>query len=371
MSGQFDLNAMPDFEASVANLNAERSKQEEESQFFDDRVLYFKSGHNYLVALCWPVSPTGQRNSPFILRVTHADIGPGRTGREVTCPTSAYIYGKAGFRHCKACDEVNRYYNDFKKNQSATSEELYRHFKRQYRYYALVYVISDDNNPDNNGKFMLMRLPLRVSDYLHRKIFGWAMKKDETPLPTGAVIGTNAFKTDGSWNVLITVSTETTAEGTYNSYATEFSPRSSPLPFTQADVNKAGIDLKYDEDFYVPFNPEEVSSFVTDVMLQANLDSEGMGGSGGTFNPADLSNFDPNKTVQAQPKTAQATQTAAAPQQNTASAAPANTAQAAPANADANAQPKTAQAAPAVQNGSSGSIDDILAEVANLGKLGK
>lgn len=294
---EFDLNAMPDFDASMGALNAQHQQQEEEAQIFDDRIIRFKAGHNYCVALTWPVDPYGRRQSPFICRVTHGDYGQGRSGREVTCPTSLYVSGKAGFKYCKACAEVNKYYKDYEKTKSEVSKELYRHFKRQNRHYALVYVISDDLTPENNGKFMIMRMPIRISDYLHRKIFGWATKKNETPLPQAAVVGKKALTVDGQWNVLVTVSTESTESGTFNSYNTELIPRNEPLPITQADINKAGLELKFDEDFFIPYDAAETDKFVKEVMLQANLDVENSGSvsGGGVFDPSDLSQFDPNK----------------------------------------------------------------------------
>lgn len=296
---EFDLNAMPDFDASMGALNAQHQQQEDEAQIYDDRVIRFKAGHNYCVALTWPVDPFGRRQSPFICRVTHGDYGQGRSGREVTCPTSLYVSGKAGFKYCKACAETNKYYRDYEKTHSEVSKELYKHFKRQYRHYALVYVISDDCTPENNGKFMIMRLPLRMSDYLHRKVFGWATKKDESPLPQSAVLGKRALMVDGQWNVLVTVSSESTKEGTFNSYSTEFIPRNEPLPITQADINKAGLDLKYDEDFFVPYDEAEVSKFVKEVMLQASLEVESSGSAsgGGVFNPNELSQFDSAKAA--------------------------------------------------------------------------
>lgn len=341
----FDLNAMPDFDASMGALNAQHQQQEEEAQVFDDRIIRFKAGHNYCVALTWPVDPFGRRQSPFICRVTHGDYGQGRSGREVTCPTSLYVSGRAGFKYCKACAEVNKYYKDYEKNKSEVAKELYRHFKRQYRHYAMVYVISDDLTPENNGKFMIMRLPMRISDYLHRKVFGWATKKDEAPLPSAAIIGKKALTVDGQWNVLITVSTESTESGTFNSYSTEFIPRNEPLPITQADVNKAGLDLKYDEDFFVPYDAAEVDKFVKEVMLQANLDVENGGSTsgGGVFNPSDLSQFDPNKAAVA-PAVPPAVKQAAA---DISAAAP-------------KAEPKAETAAP-VAGGPR--LEDILAEL--------
>ena len=285
----FDINSMPQFNQQLMQINQQRVQQDEQAGSFDDRFLYFKPGNNYRFRLCWPVDPKGNRRFPFIFGNVHSDVGNGRSGKEIVCPTSDYISGKAGFRQCRCCDEASKFYKDYDEHKNQTSYELYKHFKRKSKNIALVYVISDGLRPENNGKFMLARFAPQVADYIRRKVFGWALKKGEAPLDHDQIIGQQAFLMDNGIDMIISVGQEVTQQGTFNSYNAEFLPKATQLPVTQADVNKAAIDLKFDEDFYKPFDPAETDKFVKENVLGLKLEWEVNGGApqkgGNTFDP--------------------------------------------------------------------------------------
>lgn len=299
----FDINAMPQFNQQLMQINAQRTQQDEQSGSFDDRFLYFKPGNNYRFRLCWPVDPSGNRKFPFIFGNVHSDIGTGRSGEEIVCPTSDYISGKAGFRQCRCCAEASKFYQDYDEHKNQTSYELYKHFKRKSKNIAIVYVISDGLRPENNGKFMLARFAPQVADYIRRKVFGWALKKGEAPLDNDQIIGQQAFLMDNGIDMIISVGQEVTQQGTFNSYNAEFLPKPTQLPVTQADVNKAAIELKFDEDFYKLFDPAKTEKFVKENVLGLKLEYEVngapvAGGSGNTFDPTAMN---PNNGIPAMP----------------------------------------------------------------------
>lgn len=285
MTKEFDINAMPQFDAMIGAVNEKRITNEEGAG--DERFVVFKTGNSYRFRLCWPVDPFGRRQTPWIFRVTHADFGNGRTNTEITCPTSDYIMGRRGFRSCKACECSGEFYNDFKNNGSTTSEELYKHFKRNYRYVALAYVVSDSLNPKNAGQFMLVRITKGIADYLNRRVFGWATSKGEMPLAQDRIMGKAAFLMDAGHDLVIDVSTEQTANGSYNSYSAEFMPQPTKVPVTQADCNKAALEMKFDEDFYLQSNAIEIDNFVKTAIMGLKMEYE-VNGTPADFNPANL-----------------------------------------------------------------------------------
>lgn len=280
---EFDVNATPQFDAMIGAVNQKHT--EDEAAIRDERFIYFKTGNSYRVRLCWPIDPFNRRQSPWIFRVIHEDRGAGRTNTEITCPTSDYLMGRRGFRACKACECSGNFYNDSEK--SKVSKELYLHFKRQYRYVAMVYVVSDSLTPKNNGKFMLMRVPKGIADYLNRRVFGWATKNGELPLPLDRVIGKSAFLTDNGYDLNIDVSTESTASGTFNSYSAEFMPQPTSVPVTQADINRAALELKFDEDFYKTSSQEEIENFVKTAIMGLKMEYE-INGVPTDFDPSKL-----------------------------------------------------------------------------------
>lgn len=296
-----DLNAMPDFDAAIAQATATKTTQDEQSKTFDERYVSFKPGKNYRFRLCWPVDPSGTRKFPFIFRLAHVDGGEeGREYAEVTCPTSDYILGKAGYNQCPVCTEVSAFWDDYAKTKSAVSKELYDHFKRKNRNTAMVYVVNDDNEPKNNGTFKFIYVVPQVADFLRRKIFGWAVKKGEAPLPPDQIIGKEAFLCDAGYDLSISVS----FDGQYNQYAPEFLPKPTKIPVTQADINKAGVEMKFDEDLYKVGSMAERQEFVKTRILQVKMHIELNGSTTASADP--MAGIDPNnavaKTANAAPK---------------------------------------------------------------------
>ena len=270
----FDINA------AMAQINQVHAQQEEQAKFVDDRFVYSKAGHNYAFRLLWSIDASDQRKLPIIFKLTH-ECGVGSDRDIVTCPTSDYILGNAGFNQCAICDETNRIYNEWKDSnpKNPTIKELYNKFKRQYRYTALVYVIKDDLKPENVGKIMLFRMPKGVADQIKKEVFGWVIKKGDVPLPQDQLIQGAAFDLKDGYNLNVSVTSKKTEEGTFNNYTAQFSRNKSAIQVTQEEVNQASIDLKFDEDFYTPFVKADNDAFVSKHILQTKMEAE-LGGLG-------------------------------------------------------------------------------------------
>jgi len=269
----FDLNS------AMAQINQLHTQQEENAKFVDPRFVYTKAGHNYSFRLLWV--PSKERQLPIIFKLTH-EYGIGSDRDIVTCPTSDYELGKAGFQECAICEEATRLYNDFKDNKNQTSKDLYNKFKRQYRNTALVYVVADDCTPANVGKVMLFRMPKGISDQIKREVFGWVLKKGEVAIPADQLIGGKAFDKTSGFNLNISVTSKVTDEGTFNSYSASFSRNESPIPLTDKQALDSSIELKFDEEFYVKWDKTKTDEFASKHILQSAMDSE----LGGTTTPA-------------------------------------------------------------------------------------
>jgi len=279
MSNQtFDINA------AMAQINQVHAQQEEQAKFVDERFVYSKAGHNYSFRLLWSADAAGQRKLPIIFKLTH-ECGVGSDRDIVTCPTSDYISGNAGFRQCDICTEANRLYNDWKDTKNQTTRDLYTKFKRQYRYTALVYVVKDDLKPENVGKIMLFRMPKGIADQIKKEVFGWTIKKDDIPLPQDQLIQGAAFSLTDGYNLNVSITSKKTEEGTFNNYTAQFSRNKSAIQVTQEAVNQASIDLKFDVDFYTPFIKEDTDAFVSKHILQSKMDAELSGAQTGFTNP--------------------------------------------------------------------------------------
>jgi hypothetical protein len=82
----------------------------------------------------------------------------GEVSREfgkIICPSSEYVHGVNGFQMCPVCRNNNKLWKD-SKNGSETAKQLYRQFKRKLNGYALVFMINDPVNPENNGKVKIV-----------------------------------------------------------------------------------------------------------------------------------------------------------------------------------------------------------------------
>ena len=261
----FDLNS------AMAQINQLHDKQEENAKFVDPRFVYTKAGHNYSFRLLW--SPSESRSLPIIFKLTH-EYGVGSDRDIVTCPTSDYELGKAGFQECAICEEATRLYNDFKDNKNQTSKDLYNKFKRQYRNTALVYVVADDCTPVNVGKVMLFRMPKGISDQIKREVFGWTIKKGDVAIPADQLVSGKAFDKASGFNLNISVTSKVTEEGTFNSYSASFSRNESSIPLTDEQVVASALELKFDEDFYKRWDKTKTDEFANKHILQSAMDTE-------------------------------------------------------------------------------------------------
>jgi hypothetical protein len=157
--------------ASLEKLNTELQKLSSKQQGQkDDRFWYpavDKAGNGYAVIRFLPA--TDNESNPFIRVFDHGFQGP--TGSWYF-ENSLTTLGKQ--------DPVSEHNTKLWNSGSESDKELARKYKRKLSFIANVYIITDKQNPENEGKVMLFKFGKKLFDKLNE-----AMNpefEDETPL---------------------------------------------------------------------------------------------------------------------------------------------------------------------------------------------
>ena len=233
----------------------------------DERLVYLKSGNTYRMRLLFFTGKETKRQEPFIEKWSHAYYEEETKASDwVTCPTTEYIKGKAGFRECPICNNNSKLWKQYEAG-SPSAKELYKKFKRRFVGYALVYVIKDPINPDNNGHVKIVKYSIGMSDFLKKEILG---NEEDGADP----IRSAAFDINDGYDLLITVGTKDTEEGKFNSYEYKFAREKTALNVKMEDIEKEAETLNFDQSFYTQSSKEDILKFYNKwVIDQCNSDA--------------------------------------------------------------------------------------------------
>ena len=148
----FDLDTLFNEAQNVEKQAAEEKAKGGFTKFSEDeRFIHFKAGNTYTFRLLF-YTEDERRKVPFITKYQHShwdDDADFDKLKVVTCPTSEYIDYNRGFNKCPICKATRKFYKD-KEKGSEIAEELYSQYRRKFHGYAMVYVINDPTNEDNN-----------------------------------------------------------------------------------------------------------------------------------------------------------------------------------------------------------------------------
>lgn len=242
----------------------------------DQTLIKFKAGNTYQFKLIYWFDDKSTRREPFIHRYTHNYWdSEQKVGGNVVCPTSEYEQGNGGFDSCPTCKQLNKWYKEYKDEGNFTSKELYDTFRRQFNGYALVYVINDPSNEDNNGTVKIMRYGLGIRDYLQKNIFGVTYRKDDKTVVD--TYGESAFNFTDSFDLIVDVTDKHTENGTFNNYDLRFSTRPNSMDIDIDAIVEQCKELEFDEAFYRPFVKEETESFYSDYVIGNYIKEETAG----------------------------------------------------------------------------------------------
>ena len=148
-----------------------------------------KTGNGFAVIRFLP-SPEGE-DIPWAKMYSHAFQGPGGWYIENSLTTT----GKK--------DPVSDHNRELWNSGNESDKDIVRRQKRKLSYYANIYVVKDQSNPDNEGKVFLYKFGKKIFDKVME-----AMQpefEDETPINPfdfwqGANFKLKIVKKDGFWN---------------------------------------------------------------------------------------------------------------------------------------------------------------------------
>lgn len=259
--------ATPNMEEMYALLQkqqAEKAKADEDAakDFNDPNFLQLKQGNAYEMRLMYYTSGVpGDRIVPIIEKIVHAYKDPtDNQYHEVTCPTSEYLNGRQGYRMCPICTELSKLWK-LHEGGSVAAKAQYDKFKRKFKGYAVVYVINDPSNPENNGTFKIIYINAKQIDFFRSEIKG--VDKKGNPINGARPINFKAYDpSEAGKNLMITVS----KDGDWSDYAMKFVDSNGPLNITTDQIAEAYDTLSFD-DRYTQFDPEASQTFYENLVL--------------------------------------------------------------------------------------------------------
>jgi len=236
----------------------------------DPRFINFVADKTYRVRLLFFLDPNSGRSGPFIEKWIHSYWdAENKKSSWVTCPTSSYLKGKAGFNACPICTNNSKLWADHKKNASLVAKKLYDTFKRRFHGFAMAYVINDPQTPDNNGKVKLFKYGSKIHDFLQSEIFGQGEEAVSDP------VGSEAFDLENGYDLIIAVTKNVTSEGTFNQYALKFAREKTSINCDKKKLEEEIAAIGYDKDFYTLSSDEALLKYYQDFVLSSSTDEAG------------------------------------------------------------------------------------------------
>ena len=177
----------------LAAVKTETAPAEKKS-YVDERLWkpeLDKSGNGYAVIRFLP-SPEGEDSMPWAKLWNHAFQGP--TGKWFIENSLTTLNQK---------DPVSEYNSSLWNSGVESDKEIARRQKRKLQYYSNIYVVSDPQHPEHEGKVFLFRYGKKIFDKLMEAL--QPQFEDETPVNPfdfweGAHFKLKIRNVDGYWN---------------------------------------------------------------------------------------------------------------------------------------------------------------------------
>lgn len=256
---------------------AKMSGESSGDSFKDPRFLDFQPNNSYTLRLLyWPNEKTG-RAMAFIKQYKHTYYDKdNKKYYEVICPSSDYLDGNK--KHCPICAQADKLYAikaaaEKSGKPSPLAKELYDKFKRKAANYAVVYVVNDTSNPENNGTCKLMYYTYDLNRFIDMYVYGkGGYDKEGQPVKIAdeLVLGYDAFDLKNGRNLIIQTSPKRVGDKIYNAYSPQFSPKYTAVNLTDEELPQIFNDLNFDADFYRPVDKEAQAEFLS-IMSKQDL----------------------------------------------------------------------------------------------------
>ena len=270
--------------------------------YTNENLLKLKIGEKYKLRLLWIPAPKGiDRENPMINQYVHRfwdNNAIGTKNIEVFCKTSQYDEGetKAGWE-CPICKEMSNVYKEYSSSQSKSAKEIYDTFRRTFRGYVPVYVISGP--AEDQGKVKILQYTKSFKDFFDLKIFGITKpvkdgnnQQNQIEIDEDEILSINAFtyyepKDDTvkleAYDFVVTVGAKTIPIKGRNvqvpDYKFDFTRKMSEIDFGWDDditehYLKLSEKIGFDKDFLKKSTTEELEAFLNKYIKNTDISSE-------------------------------------------------------------------------------------------------
>ena len=260
---------------SFKSVMEEQVKPVDVSSFVDDRFIQFKPGKTYKFRLLYTQSE--HREGPFIEKYIHASRGENKKYVSAVCPKTDL---KAYLQKCPVCANNKKLWD----SGSETDRQLYSTHKPKFHGFALVYVVDDPGQRENNGHVKMIHYSVLAKRVFDWEIFGVVKdtgKKDsdnnensegETTEDVGDEIGYDVFKLEQGFDLIVKV--ESVPNEKWYKYTFKFARRATDVTMDTAEMDQEIEDIDFDS-LICHYSDEEIQTyFNTHVLSQMETEDE-------------------------------------------------------------------------------------------------
>jgi hypothetical protein len=229
----------------------------------DDRQIVWEAGKTYKFRLLFYNNENTDFDGPFVEKWTHGARDAEGKWKIITCPTTHFA--KSGFDKCPVCTINNKLYN----SKVDSDYELYKQFRRKFNGYAVVYVVQDQQTPENEGHVKMIRFGTDIHRVLKERIYG--VQQGDQELDEELYVGFDAFSLEDGKNLIIRVS----KKGDWLNYDVQFSGTKTAVEIDPQQLEAELKEMKFGEDIREE-SEEKLKEFYDACVLQ-HVDSEESG----------------------------------------------------------------------------------------------
>jgi hypothetical protein len=247
------------FKALQNKLQTEHQNRGKGKTYSKEGQLTMEPGNTYKLRIIPYIPEDSERELPFVCKHKHMLKGDDGKWHGITCPTTQFP--QTGFDKCPMCSNNRTLWN----SGTDADKELYKLFKRRFDGYALVYVVSDPTNSDNEGTVKSLRYGIGIHKFLQKEIFGIGDANDDVNEDT---IGLDALSLTDGFDLIITVS----KKGQWNDYECKFARKASTLNVDVADIEAQCKELNIDSELK-PATEADLQEYFNNYVLADNTTS--------------------------------------------------------------------------------------------------
>lgn len=223
------------FKAITNKLQSEHQNRGKGNSNRKAGQIKMEPGNTYKLRLIPYIPDDSDRELPFISKHKHMIKDEEGKWHGITCPTTQFP--TTGFDKCPLCTNNRALWN----SGTDADKELYKIFKRRFDGFALVYVVSDPTNSENEGTVKSFRYGIGIHKFLQKEIFGIGEANDDISEES---IGLDALSFTKGFDLIITV----TKKGQWNDYECKFARKASTINVDLEEIEAQCKELNIDSE---------------------------------------------------------------------------------------------------------------------------